>query len=95
MKLTTPGRHRRPGRLSAASTSLTRTAAVAAASSGLLAGTAVSAGAQPVTEDTPVKAVEALVRLGETVQADRTLLADRPAKAVPAPEPPASACGRS
>lgn len=83
MTLSHTGRHRRPGRLSAASSTLTRTAAVAAASTGLLAGAALSANANPdVSQDQG----DALLRLGINVSADRTLTVDRPAKAVAAPE---------
>ena len=77
----TLGRHRRPGRLRTTSTTLTRTAAVAATSTGLLAGAALSANAAPeVPQDR-----DGLLRLGPGVSADRTVTVDRPAKAVAAP----------
>lgn len=79
----TTGRHRRPGRLSTASTALTRTAAVAATSTGLIAGAVTSANAAP---EVPQEQGDALLRLGATVAADRTVTVDRPAKATPAPE---------
>ncbi|MFK5688727.1 C40 family peptidase [Ornithinimicrobium sp. LYQ92] len=77
-----PGRHRRPGRLSTTSTTLTRSAAVAAASTGLLAGVALSAQATPEVSQEPN---EGLQRLGIEVSADRTLTVDRPAQAAAAP----------
>ncbi|OLT40122.1 hypothetical protein BJF86_04700 [Serinicoccus sp. CNJ-927] len=77
----TPGRHRRPGRLRTTSTTLTRTAAVAATSTGLLAGAALSANAAPeVPQDR-----DGLLRLGPGVSAGRTVTVDRPAEAVAAP----------
>ena len=76
-------RHRRPGRLGTATTTLTRTAAVAAASTGLVAGAAASATATP---DVPKERGEALLQLGAGVTADRTVTVDRPAEAVAAPE---------
>ena len=85
----TPGLHRRPGRLSAASTTLTRSAAVAATSTGLVAGMAVTAGAGSLPRDTGSTAgsgVEALARLALTVRQDPTLAVDRPAQAAAAPE---------
>ncbi|GAA4877380.1 C40 family peptidase [Serinicoccus chungangensis] len=77
----TTGRHRRPGRLRTTSTTLTRTAAVAATSTGLLAGPALSANAAPeVPQDR-----DGLLRLGADVSADRTVTVDRPVEAVAAP----------
>lgn len=75
------GRHRRPGRLRTTSSTLTRTAAVAATSTGLLAGAALSANATPEV----AKDREAIQRLGMDVSADRTVTVDRPAQAVAAP----------
>ncbi|WP_298891766.1 hypothetical protein, partial [uncultured Serinicoccus sp.] len=77
----TTGRHRRPGRLRTTSTTLTRTAAVAATSTGLLAGAALSANAAPeVPQDR-----DGLLRLGVDVSTDRTVTVDRPAEAAAAP----------
>lgn len=90
MTMRKPGRHRRPGRLDAASTTLTRSAAVAATATGLIAGTAVTAGADPARQDHQAKGVEAVARLGLTVQQEHTVLVDRPAKAAPAPSKDAS-----
>ena len=77
------GRHRRPGRLSTATTALTRTAAVAATSTGLVAGAAASATATP---DVPQEQGEALLQLGAGYAADLTVTVDRPAEAVAAPD---------
>ena len=53
------------------------------------------AGAAPsVQQDDPsgaVKGAQALVRLAQTVQADRSILVDRPAQAAPAPAEPGAA----
>ncbi|GAA1174946.1 hypothetical protein GCM10009584_15390 [Ornithinimicrobium humiphilum] len=81
MTLRPHGRHRAPSR----TTALSRSAAVAATSTGLLAGTAVAASADPATGSSEslsgVPVAETLVRAVETVAA-----AEKPAKAVPAPE---------
>ncbi|WP_151525667.1 C40 family peptidase [Serinicoccus kebangsaanensis] len=79
----TTGRHRRPSRLSATGSTLTRTAAVAATSTGLLAGATLSATATP---DLSQERGEGLLRLGAGVSADRTVTVDRPAEAAAAPE---------
>lgn len=81
----THGRHRQPARLS--TTTLTRSAAVAATSTGLLAGTVASASAlpnspqEPVTGVSGVPAADTLLHVAQTVAA-----AERPAVAAPAPE---------
>lgn len=79
----TTGRHRRPGRLSTASTAMTRTAAVAATSTGLIAGSVTTANATPELQQ---EQGDALLRLGSTLSTAPTLTVDRPAKAAPAPE---------
>lgn len=90
----TTGRHRRPGRLSTASTTLTRSAAVAATSTGLIAGLAATASADTAvsrdTRTTDGSGAETLARIALAVQQDPTLVADRPAKAVAAPQAAAS-----
>lgn len=78
----TIGRHRQPARLS--TTTLTRSAAVAATSTGLLAGTAATAGAAPTSPQEPVSGVSATDTLVEVVQS--VAAAERPAVAAPAPE---------
>jgi cell wall-associated NlpC family hydrolase len=81
---THPGRHRRPGRISTASSTLTRGAAVAATSTGLLAGTAAGAGAAPSAphdQASGIKTADTLVRVVETV-----VEAERPAVAAKAPQ---------
>ncbi|RIK14843.1 MAG: NlpC/P60 family protein [Acidobacteria bacterium] len=78
----TTGRHRQPARLS--TTTLTRSAAVAATSTGLLAGTAATAGAAPTSPQEPVSGVPATDTLVEVVQ--YVAAAERPAVAAPAPE---------
>ena len=91
----TPGRHRRPGRLSTTTQSLTRSAAIAATSTGLMAGTAVSATAVPdvghgavsLTQEpvaNPSESLQLLIDAG--LLADGATSFDSPAQAVAAPE---------
>lgn len=95
MTMRITGRHRRPGRLSTATTNLTRSAAIAATSTGLLAGTAVSASATPEVGQEPVALVqESATAPTESLQllidagllTDRATTFDTPARAVAAPD---------
>lgn len=100
MPIRTPGRHRRPGRLSTAS-HLTRSAAIAAASTGLVVGSAVtSASAAPVPSEPTVLSQDGALAadpdtgtVAEAIQGliesglltDRQPTLDTPAEAVAAP----------
>ncbi|MGO0576594.1 C40 family peptidase [Ornithinimicrobium panacihumi] len=79
-------RHRKPSRLSTASTALTRTAAVAATSTGLIAGTGIAAQAAPdaPSDQAHVAGPQALVEVVQAVEA--VAAAERPAVAAAAPK---------
>ncbi|GAA5166709.1 C40 family peptidase [Ornithinimicrobium tianjinense] len=76
-------RHRKPGRISTASTTLSRTAAVAATSTGLIAGAAASATAAPAPSDQAPGLAGGSQALLDVV--DKVVAAERPAVAAKAP----------